>query len=59
MRKRRSKKGQTIVEYMLLLSFVTLIGLWVADFVRQAFLKGGPTLRQQVIEQNLSTGVGF
>lgn len=59
MRKRRSKKGQTVVEYVLLLSFVTLIGLWVANFVRQAFLKGGPTLKQQVIEQNLNTGIGF
>ena len=53
------KKGQTMVEYLLLLSFVVMIGLWVSDFIRNAFKKGAPSLKQQVIEENLNTGIGF
>lgn len=52
-------RGQTIVEYLLLLSFVALIALWVSDFVRNAFQRASPTLKQQVIERNLNTGIGF
>lgn len=55
----RSSCGQTIVEYLLLVSFVIFIGVWVVEFVQKAFQRGGPTLKQRVIEENLNTGVGF
>ena len=55
----RRISGQTAVEYLLLLLFVAMIALKVGEFIRGAFQKGGPTLKSQVIEQNLHTGVGF
>ena len=55
----RKNQGQTIIEYLLLLSFVVLIGLKVAGFMHNAFKKGAPALKQVVIENNLHTGVGF
>ena len=51
--------GQTVVEYLLLLSFVALVALKVGLFVRNAFKKGAPELKKVVIEENLNTGVGF
>ena len=55
----RRTSGQTAVEYLLLLLFVLMIALKVGEFIRGAFQKGGPTLKSQVIEQNLHTGIGF
>ncbi|HBQ21735.1 MAG: hypothetical protein A2Z91_03180 [Deltaproteobacteria bacterium GWA2_38_16] len=60
MYKRNHKtKGQAIVEYLLLLSFVVLIMLKVGSFIQNSFKKGAPILKEVVIEQNLETGVGF
>lgn len=53
------KSGQTILEYLLLLAFVALVMIKVAEFIQKAFEKGGPALKNTVIERNLETGIGF
>lgn len=55
----RKNKGQTVVEYLLLLAFVALVMIKVVEFIQRAFEKGGPLLKREVIEKNLETGVGF
>lgn len=54
-----NRRGQTVVEYLLLLSFVVLISLKVGSFIQNAFKKGAPVLKESVIEQNLETGWEF
>lgn len=47
------------MEYLLLLAFVAIVMVKVAQFIQGAFKKGGPILKENVIEQNLRTGVKF
>jgi len=56
---RLTNRGQTIIEYLLLLSFVALIGLKVASFIQNSFRDGAPVLKREIIEYNLHTGIGF
>ena len=56
---RLNHRGQTMVEYLLLVSLVALIALKVGSFVREIFQKAGPQLKGQVIEEELKTGIGF
>jgi len=56
---RLNHRGQTMVEYLLLVSLVALIALKVGSFVREIFHEAGPQLKEQVIEEELQTGRGF
>jgi len=56
---RLNHRGQTMVEYLLLVSLVALIALKVGSFVRDIFQEAGPQLKEKVIEEELETGIGF
>ncbi|MBI4041494.1 MAG: hypothetical protein HY390_06485 [Deltaproteobacteria bacterium] len=55
----KAHSGQTIVEYMLLVTFVVMIAWRLSLFFVDIFQQAAPRLKADVIERQLNTGREF